>query len=299
MEITATMVKELREKTGVGMMECKKALSETSGDMEKALLWLRERGLSRAAKKADRVAAEGVVEFFITEDANAGAVIEFNCETDFAAKNESFRALAKDIAILAVKTNAESVESLNEAKLASGSTVKDAVANLIATVGENMTLRRVVSVRAKNGTVAGYNHMGGRIGTLVVIEGAQGAKAVEVGKDIAMHTAAANPRYLNASQVNTTELAQERELAKKKLEEQGKPANMIEKIVEGQMSKFYKEVCLLEQAFVKDPNLSISQVLKERTGSATITQFVRFQLGEGIEKKQENFAEEVAAAARQ
>jgi elongation factor Ts len=282
------------------MMECKKALAETSGDMEKALLWLRERGLSRAAKKADRVAAEGVVEFFITEDANAGALIEFNCETDFAAKNEAFRAMAKELAILAVKTASDSVETLGAAKLPNGTAAKDAVANLIATVGENMTLRRVKYVRAQNGTVAGYNHMGGRIGTLVVIEGAQGPKALEAGKDIAMHVAAASPRYLKSSEVNTAELAQERELAKKKLEEQGKPAAMIEKIVEGQMSKFYKEVCLLEQAFVKDPNLSITQVLKEKVGgTATLTQFVRFQLGEGIEKKQENFAEEVAAAARQ
>jgi elongation factor Ts len=294
MSITASQVKDLREKTGVGMMECKKALEETGGDMEKAIVWLRERGMSRAAKKADRVAAEGIVEVYVTPDNSAGVLLELNCETDFVSKNEDFRKFAHDVAELALKTKATTIEELEPAKLGS-TTVAARLTELIAKIGENMKLRRVKVLTASNGTVAGYSHMGGRIGTLVVIEG---GKNVDLGKDIAMHVAAAAPRYLNETQVDTTELDQEREIARKKLVEEGKPADMIEKILVGQMKKFYKEVCLVEQAFIKDPNVNITKHVENTAKGAKLAGFARFQLGEGIEKKKENFAEEVAAQLR-
>jgi len=297
MEITATQVKELREKTGVGMMECKKALSESSGDMEKAIVWLRERGMSRAAKKADRVAADGMVEVAVNAEWSSGAALEVNCETDFVSKNPDFTKFAHETAGLALKHQAQSVESLSTLKLGNAS-VNDTITSLISTIGENLKLRRVSVLKTNNGTVAGYTHMGGRIGTLVLIEGAKGAKAQEVAKDVAMHIAAAAPRYLTSTEVDTSELEQEREIARKKLREENKPENMIEKILEGQMKKFFKEVCLVEQAFVKDPNMTVTKYVETALPGASIAGFVRYQLGEGIEKKQENFADEVAAQLR-
>lgn len=296
--ISAGMVKDLREKTGVGMMECKKALEENSGDMEKAILWLRERGMSRAAKKADRVAAEGLVAVYVNADSSAGVLLELNCETDFASKNEDFRKLAQDAAELALKSKAKTPEEVLSAKLGS-STVKDQLTELIAKIGENMTLRRVKVLTATNGMVSGYSHMGGKIGTLVALEGHKGDDVAEIGKDIAMHVAAAFPRYLLETEVNATELEQEKEIARKKLQEEGKPAELIEKILVGQMKKFYKEVCLVEQAFIKNPDLTVSKHVDTAKKGLKVSGFARFQLGEGIEKKQENFAEEVAATAKQ
>jgi elongation factor Ts len=293
MTITAGMVKDLREKTGVGMMECKKALEENSGDMEKAIVWLRERGMSRAAKKEGRTAAEGLVEVMVSADQKAGVLVELNCETDFASKNEEFRKLAHDVAELAHKNKMGSADELLSATLPAGGTVKEALTGLIAKVGENMQLRRVKVLTVNNGIVAGYSHMGGKIGTLVAIEGAEGAN--ELAKDIAMHIAAANPRYLVESEVDASELEQEKEIARKRLQEEGKPADLIEKILVGQMKKFYKEVCLNEQAFIKDPNVSVAKYVDNTKKGAKISAFSRFQLGEGIEKKKENFAEEVAA----
>lgn len=293
--ISASMVKDLREKTGVGMMECKKALEENAGDMEKAIVWLRERGMSRAAKKADRIASEGMVHFVIGEKGDSAALLEVNCETDFVSKNEEFRAFVTETANLALKSDINDVEKLAAMKLSSGSTVDETIKGLIQKIGENMKLRRVQTVKAPNSHIYGYSHMGGRIGTLVVLEGATGANVAETGKDIAMHVAAAFPRYLNRTEVDTTELAQERDIARKKLVEEKKPEAMIEKILEGQMNKFYKEVCLVEQAFVKDPDTSITKLLEKTDKNLKLTKFLRFQLGEGIEKKQENFAAEVAA----
>jgi elongation factor Ts len=294
--ITAGMVKDLREKTGVGMMECKKALEENAGDMEKAIVWLRERGMSRAAKKADRVAAEGLVEVFVTPDHKAGVLLELNCETDFVSKNDEFRALARKAAELALQSKAKTPDEVLSAKV-DGATVKDKLTELIAKIGENMTLRRVVVLAPADGVVVGYSHMGGRIGTLVALNGAHGDDVVELGKDVAMHVAAASPRYLVETEVNGTELEQEREIARKRLEEEGKPAELIEKILVGQMKKFFKEVCLLEQAFVKNPDLTVQKFVDSVKKGLKLTGFSRFQLGEGVEKKKEDFAAEVAAAA--
>lgn len=295
MTITASQVKDLREKTGVGMMECKKALEESSGDMEKAIIWLRERGMSRAAKKADRVAAEGVVEVLVNDDANAGVVLEVNCETDFASKNEEFRTFVRDAAVVALKYRCNSVDALSEQKLPSGITIAEALTSLIQKVGENMKLRRVAYVATTNGSVAGYLHLGGKIGTLVVLEGQKNAQVLALGKDLAMHVAACNPRYLAPQDVHPSELAQEKELSRKRLIEEKKPETMIDKIVEGQIKKFFKEVCFLEQPFVKDPNVNVSSLIAKLSPQLKVQAFYRYQLGEGIEKKQENFAAEVAA----
>ena len=294
--ITAGMVKDLREKTGVGMMECKKALEENAGDLEKAIVWLRERGMSRAAKKADRVAAEGLVEVFVTPDHSAGVLLELNCETDFVSKNEEFRTLARQAAELALKIKAQTPEQVLEAKLGD-STVKGQLTELIAKIGENMTLRRVKVLTAEDGVVVGYSHMGGRIGTLVTLKGAKGDDVVEMGKDLAMHVAAASPRYLVDTEVNASELEQEREIAKKRLEEEGKPADLVEKILVGQMKKFFKEVCLVEQAFVKNPDMTVQKFVDSAKKGLKLGGFSRFHLGEGVEKKKEDFAAEVAAAA--
>ena len=298
MAITAGQVKELRAKTGVGMMECKKALQENDGDLEKAILWLRERGLSRAAKKADRVTSEGIVQVTVNDDFTAGVVIEVNCETDFVSKNQDFIDFCKEISGIALEGNISDVDALKAAKLASGETVENKLTSLISTIGENLNLRRVKTIKDPEGTIVGYTHMGGKIGTLVQLSGARGDELQELCKDIAMHVAAAAPRYLNSSEVDPAELEQEKDLARKKLLEQNKPENLIDKIMQGQINKFYKEVCLVEQAFVKDPNLSITKLVKEKGKGSTLTSFVRFNLGEGIEKKKENFAEEVAAAAQ-
>lgn len=297
MTISASQVKDLREKTGVGMMECKKALEENGGDLEKAILWLRERGMSRAAKKADRVAAEGIVEVLVNEDQNTGVVLELNCETDFVSKNEDFRKFTADLAAFALKNRPKNAADMLNMKMGA-ETVDQVIKGKIATIGENVILRRVTVLSTTNGTIAGYTHMGGKIGALVGLDGAKGADIAELGKDIAMHIAAAAPRYLNSSDVNATELEQEKELARKKLLEEKKPENMIEKIMMGQIAKFYKEVCLAEQAFIKDPNMSINKLVQEKGKGAKLTAFARFQLGEGIEKKQEDFAAEVAAVTR-
>jgi len=297
MAITAAQVKELREKTGVGMMECKKALTESDGDLENAILYLRERGMSRAAKKAGRTAAEGMVDIYVNDAQNAGVLVELNCETDFVAKNEDFSGFARDIAKLALEKKSSNVDELLKMEL-NGSTVQSRLTELIAKIGENMNLRRVHVCSATNGVVTGYSHMGGKIGTLVVLEGNTGNDVKALGKDIAMHIAAVAPRYLVESEVNPAELEVEKELAKKKLEEEGKPADMIEKIMMGQMAKFYKEICLTKQPFVKDPGTSVEKHVKSSGTNTTIASFARFQLGEGIEKKKENFAAEVAAAVK-
>lgn len=294
MSISASQVKELREKTGVGMMECKSALQETAGDIEKAIIYLRERGLSRAAKKAGRTAAEGMVEVHVSDDNNSGVLVELNCETDFVSKNEEFQKFANDVARIALDKKAKTVDEILGADLG-GKTVQDTLTAMIAKIGENMNLRRVQVLTVTNGVVAGYTHMGGKIGTLVAIEGATGNDAAVVGKDVAMHIAAAAPKALNRDGVDKGELDLEQDIARKKLIEEGKPENMIDKIILGQMNKFYKEVCLLEQGFVKEPNSSVEKYVADTAGGAKIAAYARFQLGEGIEKKKENFAEEVAA----
>lgn len=299
MSITAGQVKELREKTGVGMMECKKALQESGGDMEKAVMYLRERGLSRAAKKAGRTTAEGKVEILVNADATAGVVVELNCETDFVSKNDDFQKFASDIAQLTLDNKLQSVDALKETAMADGTLVKDKLTSLISTIGENLNVRRAQYLSAENGTVGAYSHMGGKIGTLVVLDGAKGDDLKELASDLAMHCAAAAPRYLNSDAVEPAELEQEKDLARKKLKESGKPDDLIDKIMSGQMNKFYKEVCFVDQVFVKDSKYSVEKLVKEKGKGASLTAYCRFQLGEGIEKKQEDFAAEVAAAVKQ
>jgi len=298
MTISAGMVKDLRERTGAGMMECKKVLEEAGGDMEKAIVLLRERGMSRAAKKAGRTAAEGLVEVMVSGDGSYGVVLEVNCETDFAAKNEDFVGFVKTAAKVALDKKAPSIEALAELNGPNGRSMGQNLTDLIAKVGENMQLRRLQLVTTKNGIVGSYNHMGGKICTLVAIEGDKSAKAAELAKDIAMHAAAAAPRYLNPAQVDPAELEQEKAIARKRLAEEGKPADMVEKILVGQINKFYKEVCLLEQVYVKDSALTITKLLKNSGMPVELSTFTRFQLGEGIEKKQTDFAAEVAATIK-
>lgn len=297
--ISATLVRDLREKTGVGMMECKKALEENQGDVEKAIVWLRERGMSRAARKADRVASEGIVQVLVSPDQKSGVLVEVNCETDFVSRNPDFLSFAHSVAEIALKGQVKDVEALGEAHLEkAGTKVSEQLATLISTIGENMKLRRLERVSVINGVVEGYSHMGGKIGTLVALEGGQDAKAQEVAKDLAMHVAAAAPKYLDSSKVDAAEIEQERGIARKKLLEEGKPENLIEKILEGQIKKLFKEVCLVEQAFVKDPNVTVTKYVQSAGAQLKVAGFVRFALGEGIEKKTENFADEVAAQLR-
>ncbi|MBO5606137.1 MAG: elongation factor Ts, partial [Acidaminococcaceae bacterium] len=286
-QITAAIVKELRERTGAGMMDCKKALVATEGDMEKAIDFLREKGLSQAAKKAGRVAAEGAVVAHVTEDGKVGAIVEVNCETDFVGQNENFQALAKSIAALIVETNPADVETLLASEL-DGKAVKDVVTEAIAKIGENISVRRFVRFESAEGKVYSYIHAGGKIGVLVDMKGGD----LELGKDIAMQVAAANPQYLDRTEVPASELEHEKDILTEQARNEGKPEKIIEKMVLGRINKYYKDVCLVDQEFIKDGDLTISKLLKSK--NAEVARFARFQLGEGIEKKQENFAEEVA-----
>lgn len=287
-QITAAIVKELRERTGAGMMDCKKALVATEGNMEKAIDFLREKGLSQAAKKAGRVAAEGAVVAHVTEDGKVGAIVEVNCETDFVGQNENFQALAKSIAALIVETNPADVETLLASEL-DGKAVKDVVTEAIAKIGENISVRRFVRFESAEGKVYSYIHAGGKIGVLVDMKGGD----LELGKDIAMQVAAANPQYLDRTEVPASELEHEKDILTEQARNEGKPEKIIEKMVLGRINKYYKDVCLVDQEFIKDGDLTISKLLKSK--NAEVARFARFQLGEGIEKKQENFAEEVAA----
>ncbi len=285
MAITAALVKELREKTGAGMMDCKKALTAVDGDMEKAIDFLREKGIAKAEKKAGRVAAEGAVAAYVSEDAKVGAVVEINCETDFAAGNEQFKALTAKISKHIVETKPADLDALNNSEI-DGKKVSDLITEATATIGEKISLRRFACYETE-GRVASYIHMGGKIGVLVDMTAGDEA----LGKDIAMQIAAAAPTAIDRSGVDAADLEHEKEVLRKQAEEEGKPANIIERMVEGRINKFYKEVCLNEQIFVKDSEKTVSDVL----GDVKVTAFTRFQLGEGIEKKEENFAAEVAA----
>ncbi|MDY4416446.1 translation elongation factor Ts [Selenomonas sp.] len=291
MAIKASQVKELREKTGAGMMDCKKALTATDGDMQAAIDWLREKGISKAAKKASRIAAEGAVASYVTDDGKVGVLVEVNCETDFAAGNEQFRALEAKIAKHIADTNPADLAALNASEI-DGKTVEALVTEATATIGEKISLRRFTRFETV-GKLASYIHMGGKIGVLVNLTGGSD----ELGKDVAMQVAAANPIAIDESGVPAEVVAHEREVALKQAEEENeksakkKPANILERIVDGRIKKYYKEVCLEQQLFVKDPNKTVTDIL----GGEKVTEFVRYQLGEGIEKKQEDFAAEVKA----
>ena len=296
--ITAKLVKELREKTGAGMMDCKKALTETNGDLEKAVEVLREKGLAAAAKKAGRVAAEGIVKTFVSEDNNKASMVEVNCETDFVAANEEFVGFADELAKLVVNSNVNTVEELLNEKMGD-MTVSETLTALVAKLGENMTVRRFERMVIENGAVQSYIHGGGRIGVLVEVACEANSPVVaEVAREVCMQVAAANPLYLNRDAVDSEALEKEKEIYRVQALNEGKPEKIVEKMVMGRIQKYYKEVCLLDQVWVKDGDKTITKLLEEKSkevGSPmTISKFARFERGEGIEKKEENFAEEVA-----
>lgn len=297
MAITAQMVKELRETTGAGMMDCKKALQEAEGNMERAIDLLREKGLSKAAKKSDRIAAEGLVAIEMNADNTVGAIVEINSETDFVAKNEDFKTFVKDVAEMALATDKEDVAGLLTESHKEGA-LSEVLNNRIATIGEKLDIRRFEKV-STNGQVAGYIHGGGKIGVLVELETeARDADVLAMGKDIAMQVAAMNPKYVSKDDVDQDYIAHETEILTQQALNEGKPANIVEKMIKGRLEKQLKEVCLVEQAFVKNPDLTIKQLVADvakKVGSEIkVARVVRFEVGEGIEKKEENFAEEVA-----
>ena len=302
--ITASLVKDLREKTGAGMMDCKKALTETDGDLEAAVDWLRAKGLAAAQKKAGRVAAEGLVA--VAVDGKTGAVIELNSETDFVSRNDDFQALVESFAALGLTAGGD-LDALKAAKTAGGKTVEEALQSAIATIGENMNLRRYQTISVAQGAIVAYVHGAvkpgmGRIGVLVALESTAGADALEaIGKQVAMHVAAAAPKAATRAEIDPADVQREREVLIAQARESGRPENIIEKMVEGRLRKFYEEVCLLEQTFVIDGESKISKVVEDAGkavgGTVKVTGFKLFVLGEGIEKKEEDFAAEVAAVA--
>jgi elongation factor Ts len=285
--ITAQMVKELREKTGAGMMDCKRALEETNGDIEKAIDFLREKGIAKAAKKANRIAAEGLCNFVI--DGNTAFVYELNSETDFVSKNEQFLELLETISKILINSDATNTEEAL-AIVKDGKTVETLLADATATIGEKITLRRVSRFTKEDAQGFGaYKHLGGRIVTLVVTEKDDDV----VAKDIAMHVAAQNPKYLDRSQVDQETLEHERHILTQQALQEGKPANIVDKMVVGRLNKYLQDICLVDQGFVKDPDQKVSDYLK--TNKNNVVSFVRLEVGEGIEKRQEDFAAEVQA----
>ena len=285
-QITAALVKELREITGAGMMDCKKALVETEGDKDKAIDWLREKGIAKAAKKAGRIASEGVVAAAFCEKCNTACIVEINSETDFVAKNDNFKALVKKIAEHIVATKPADIDALNASEL-DGKTVAEVMTEAVASIGEKRSLRRFECYTSEAGKLATYIHMGGKIGVLVELDGGDEA----MGKDIAMQIAAAKPTAIDRAGVDASALEHEKEVLRKQALEEGKPEKIVERMVEGRINKFYKEVCLVEQEFVKDSDKTIADVL----GGVKVLRFARFEMGEGLEKKNEDFAAEVAA----
>lgn len=303
--ITAQMVKDLREMTGAGMMDCKAALGESAGDVEAAVDWLRKKGLSKAAKKAGRVAAEGLIGVALR--GTKGVVVEVNSETDFVARNDLFQGLVKMIADVALDVGAD-VEKIKAAKAGSG-TIADAISETIAKIGENMTLRRATELSVGRGVVASYVHNSvseglGKIGVIVALESAGKAdELATLGRMLAMHVAATSPQAIDSSGLDPAVVQREKDVLAEKFKAQGKPANVIEKIVESGLKTFYKEVCLLDQPYIHDPDKSVAQALKAAEGKVgapiKVSGFVRYALGEGIEKPETDFAAEVAAATRQ
>ena len=287
--ITAELVKQLREKTGAGMMDCKKVLTETNGDEEKAIELLRERGIAKAAKKSDRIAAEGLVTTYVTADQKVGAVVEVNAETDFVAKNEEFRNFVVDIAKQVAEKNPATVEDLlaQTSMAETDKTVQDVLTNKIATIGENMSIRRFERFES-NGLVESYIHGDGKIGVLVEMENGN----TDLAKDVCMQIAAARPEYLDRDSVPADRVAHEMEILKAQAVNEGKPEAVAEKIVQGRINKFYGEICLVEQDFVKDPDQTVGKLVESK--GAKIVRFARFEKGEGLQKREENFAEEVA-----
>jgi len=294
-------IKELRERTGAGMIDCKNALAQSDNDIEKAIEWLREKGITKAAKKSGRVAAEGLIG--ISVDGNSSAIVEINTETDFVAKNVDFQAYVKDVANQVLKSDASDVETLLSQNWQDTSkTVADVLTEKIATIGENITIRRFEKMDS-NGVTVSYLHNGGKIGVVVNLEtDSKDESLKEVAKNIAMHVAAINPIYLSKDQVSADYIAREREIAESQIKEDpkmsSKPENIIKNMVEGKINKQLKEVCLLEQAYVKDSSLTVAKYVEQEAkrvnANVKVKSFVRYEAGEGIEKKNESFAEEVA-----
>lgn len=286
MAISAKLVKELRDKTGAGMMDCKKALVETDGDIDKAIDYLRENGIAKAAKKADRIAAEGAV--YIAAEGNEAVIVEINAETDFVARNETFQELVKKIASHILATKPADVEALYNSEI-DGETVTSIMNNAVATIGEKLNIRRFeVETKTDNDSFGQYMHMGGRIGVLTVVEGTTDEA---IAKDVAMHAAALNPKYVSRDQVDQAELDHEREVLRQQALNEGKPEKIVDKMVEGRVRKYLEEICIVDQPFVKDSDQTVQQYLDSK--NASIRSFVRYELGEGIEKREENFADEV------
>ena len=285
--ITADLVKQLREKTGAGMMDCKKVLTETDGDMEKAAELLRERGIAKAAKKSGRIAAEGLVATYISDDKKVGSIVEVNAETDFVAKNAEFVNFVNDVAEIVAKSNPADIEALLATSYKDeGKTVQEVLTDKIATIGENMSIRRFRRFES-NGLVESYIHLGGKIAVLVDM-----AKGEEtLAKDVCMQIAAAKPEFVNRDEVPSDRLAKEMEILKAQAMNEGKPAEIAEKMVQGRIGKFYSEICLLDQEFVKDPSIKVGDLVKNK--NAEVVKFARFETGEGLEKREENFADEV------
>ena len=291
-QIKAAQVKELRDKVGVGMMDAKKALVEAEGDMDKAIDILREKGMATAAKKADRISAEGLT--YVHVDGNTAAVVEVNSETDYVSKNEQFQNLVKDIAVAIVENKPATVEEAKEVKLATGETIGATITTAIQTIGENISLRRFGLVTKEDGETFGpYEHMGGRISVLTVIEGAD----KDVARDVAMHVAALNPEYLNRDDVSQEVRDHELSILTEQAKNEGKPENIVEKMVQGRLNKWLGEISLVDQPFVKDGDITVQKHLENN--GATIKSFTRLEVGEGIEKRQEDFAQEVMDQMKQ
>mgnify|MGYP000489845932 CR=1 FL=1 len=303
MAITAAMVKELREMTGAGMMDCKKALTNTDGDMDAAVEFLRENGLAKAAKKAGRIAAEGLVAVAVSEDAKEAAIVEVNSETDFVAKNDTFRTYVAEVADQALTTKAADIEGFlaEESKAEAGKTVKEALDGKIAVIGENLNIRRFAKVSAADGFVASYIHAGGKIGVLVeVATDVVNDEIKEMAKNVAMQVAAISPKYTSRDEVSKDYIEHETEILKVQAmnENPDKPENIIEKMITGRLAKEFKEVCLLEQEYVKAENKENVAKYVKSVGDITIKQFVRFETGEGLEKREDDFAAEVASMVK-
>ena len=291
MAITTALIKELRERTGAGMLDCKKALEENGGDIEKAIDWLREKGIAKAAKKSGRVAAEGLVFAAVSADRKKGAILEFNSETDFVAKNDEFKNFGEKLVQLSLEQDLTSEDELKAFEL-EGKKVEDHLTELIAKIGENMNIRRLKLV-STNGFIETYIHLGGKIGVLLNVSGEATPENVEKAKGVAMHVAAMDPKYLNSEQVTADDLEREKEIARHQLQQEGKPENIIEKILDGKMRKFYEENCLVNQKYVRDDSVTIEKFI----APSSIISFDRFKVGEGIEKEESDFAAEVAAMA--
>ncbi|TNF69920.1 MAG: elongation factor Ts [Gammaproteobacteria bacterium] len=291
MAITAQMVKELRERTGAGMMECKKALTETNGDMEKAVEMMRKAGQAKADKKASRTTAEGVIVIATSANGKEAALVEINCETDFVARDENFTQFANNVAQAVLVSKETEVAKLADLKLVTGEDIETARKNLISKIGENISVRRVKFVETATGVLGTYSHSG-RIGVVVTVENGD----QELAKDLAMHVAASNPTVVDPSEVPAELVEKEKEIFSAQAKESGKPEAIIEKMVEGRVRKFLDEVSLTGQPFVKDPNQKVSALLKAK--GATVTGFIRYAVGEGIEKEETNFAEEVMSQVR-